>query len=67
MGVDQFGPSAVVIKIRIKTPPQKQWEVARELRRRIKKRFDADRIEIPYPTMSLAGPRRPSETDAPAP
>ncbi|MDA1082797.1 MAG: mechanosensitive ion channel family protein, partial [Gemmatimonadetes bacterium] len=45
--------SQVTIKIRIKTVPLKQWEVGRELRRRIKKAFDAKRIEIPFPHMSV--------------
>jgi small conductance mechanosensitive channel len=32
-----------------KTLPLKQWDVARELRRRIKHRFDAKGIELPFP------------------
>jgi small conductance mechanosensitive channel len=51
--VDAFADSAVVIKVRIKTVPIQQWGVARELRRRIKKAFDAKGIEIPFPHMSL--------------
>ncbi len=53
LGVSEFGDSAVVIKIRIKTRPLKQWMIGRELRRRIKKAFDAESIEIPFPHMSL--------------
>jgi small conductance mechanosensitive channel len=53
LGVDAFDDSAVVIKIRIKTVPLKQWEVGRELRRRIKKAFDAEGIEIPFPHLSV--------------
>jgi moderate conductance mechanosensitive channel len=49
MGVDAFADSAVVIKLRIKTMPLKQWEVGREYRRRLKKTFDARGIEIPFP------------------
>jgi small conductance mechanosensitive channel len=49
MGVDAFGDSAVILKVRIKTMPLKQWEVGRELRRRVKKAFAAAGIEIPYP------------------
>jgi small conductance mechanosensitive channel len=60
LGVDQLADSAVVLKARVKTVPQKQWEVARELRRRIKARFDADGIEIPYPQMALSMRRRPA-------
>ena len=50
LGVDDFADSAVTIKIRIKTRPLKQWMIGRELRRRIKKTFDAQGIEIPFRT-----------------
>lgn len=53
LGVDAFADSAVTIKIRLKTVPLQQWAVARELRRRIKKAFDAKGIEIPFPHLSL--------------
>lgn len=53
LGVDDFAESAVIIKVAITTLPLKQWEVGRELRRRIKKRFDAEGIEIPFPHLSL--------------
>jgi small conductance mechanosensitive channel len=49
LGIDAFGDSAMVLKVRIRTMPLKQWDVGRELRRRIKKAFDAEGIEIPYP------------------
>jgi len=52
-GVDDFADSAVVIKARVKTKPIKQWEVAREYRRRLKKAFDEKGIEIPFPHMSV--------------
>jgi small conductance mechanosensitive channel len=48
LGVDAFEESQVTLKIRIKTLPQKQWEVGREMRRRIKKTFAAKGIEIPF-------------------
>ncbi len=49
LGVDKFADSAVIIKARIKTLPIKQWMVGREMNRRIKKRFDEEGIEIPFP------------------
>ena len=52
-GVDKFGDSAVMIKGRIKTLPIKQWEVGREYLRRLKKAFDKDGIEIPFPHRSI--------------
>ncbi len=53
LGVDKFADSAVVIKVRIKTQPLKQWFVGREMNRRIKKKFDELGIEIPFPQMGL--------------
>lgn len=52
-GVEAFGDSAVVIRIMAKTVPLKQWDVARELRRRIKQRFDQEGIEIPFPQRTV--------------
>lgn len=53
LGVDSFGDSAVVIKARYKTEPVQQFNVGREMNRRIKKRFDNLGIEIPYPHVSV--------------
>jgi small-conductance mechanosensitive channel len=52
-GVESLGDSGVVIRISAKTLPLKQWDVARELRRRIKNRFDREGIEIPFPHTTL--------------
>lgn len=49
LGVDSFGDSAIVIKFFMKTRPLQQWEVKREMLRRIKMRFDELGIEIPFP------------------
>ena len=45
----RFGDWSVTLKLRIKTVPLKQWEVGRELRRRILKVFDEHGIEHPVP------------------
>lgn len=52
-GLDRFADSAVMIKGRIKTKPIKQWDVGREYNRRLKQRFDAAGIEIPFPHRSV--------------
>ena len=49
LGVDDFGDSAVVIRVRFTTVPIQQWTVGREFRRRVKNTFDAKGIEIPFP------------------
>jgi small-conductance mechanosensitive channel len=48
-GVQSLGPDAVVVRVTVKTKPQQQWMVARELRERIKTRFDAEGIAMPNP------------------
>lgn len=52
-GVDDFADSAVIIKGRLKTKPIKQWDVGREYRRRLKKAFDREGVEIPFPHRSI--------------
>lgn len=47
--VDALGESGVTLKVLATTIPLEQWNVAGELRRRIKKTFDAEGIEIPFP------------------
>jgi small conductance mechanosensitive channel len=53
VGIENFADSAVTIRARIKTKPLEQWKVGREYRRRIKKAFDAQGIEIPFPHQTL--------------
>ncbi|MFC1983734.1 mechanosensitive ion channel family protein [Chloroflexota bacterium] len=47
--VDKFGESGIEIKLAGETQPIKQWDVMGELRRRIKRAFDKQGIEIPWP------------------
>ena len=47
--VDDFADSAIIIKILGETKPIKQWDVAGELRKRLKIAFDKENIEIPFP------------------
>jgi len=61
LGVDQFGDSVVIIKFFIKTRPLMQWNVKREMLRRIKKKFDELGIEIPFPHRTVYH-RRESDT-----
>jgi small conductance mechanosensitive channel len=47
LGVDKLADSGAVIKARFKTVPNQQWMVGREMNRRIIKRFEAAKIEMP--------------------
>jgi small conductance mechanosensitive channel len=66
LGVENFGDSQVTLRIVTKTRPLKQWETARELRRRIKAAFDREGIEMPYPhrvVYSRASPKQKVPTE----
>ena len=53
MGVDEFKESSVSIRLWIKTKPLMQWQVRRELNRRMHKRFEKEGIEIPFPQTAV--------------
>jgi small conductance mechanosensitive channel len=46
-GVQSLGPDSVVVRVTLKTMPQQQWIVAREMRERVKTRFDEEGISMP--------------------
>lgn len=49
LGITELADSAVVIRILADTQIGENWQVEREIRRFIKKRFDKENINIPYP------------------
>jgi moderate conductance mechanosensitive channel len=48
LGVQAFGPSGITLRLLFKTLPKEQWGISREFRKRLKTRFQAESIEIPY-------------------
>jgi moderate conductance mechanosensitive channel len=67
MGLDNFTDWAMQLKMRVKTVPLKQWEVGRELRRRIRRALDAAGVNVPFPAMPAVvqpGPREPHNRPA---
>ena len=52
-GVEALGDSAVTLRARLKTWPGDQWAIGRAFNERVKKRFDAAGIEIPFPHLTL--------------
>ncbi len=49
LGITEFSNSSVIIRISVDCTPGSQWAVERDLRLKIKKRFEAEDINIPYP------------------
>ncbi|MBD2682074.1 mechanosensitive ion channel family protein [Nostoc paludosum FACHB-159] len=53
LGIDQFGDRGLIIRVWIKTQPLKQWDVAREFRRRLKIALDEAGISISVPQQAI--------------
>ena len=63
LGVNALGDSAVTLRAVMKVGADDRWLVKREALRRIKNRFDADGIEIPFPHVTVyTGEPPPAET-----
>jgi len=52
-GVDKWAESSVIVRCRFKVLPLEQWNVKREFLHRLKKAFDEEGIEIPYPHLTV--------------
>ena len=64
-GVNEWANSAVMIRARLRCQAQEQFGVRREYLKRLKKAFDAEGIEIPFPHLTVyAG--EPKQGKAPA-
>jgi len=70
-GVEELGPQGALIRTLLRTTPGAQWDVAREFRRRLKNRLDAEGVAISSPLRSsvqrpelpvASSPTFPSET-----
>jgi small conductance mechanosensitive channel len=66
-GVNDFTASAVTLRFRVKTIPLAQWDVGRELRRRVKRALDTRGIQIPFPQMALSYRKGPEDSDQAVP
>ncbi len=62
-GLDQFGASGLVITGQIRTGPGQHWSVRREFYGRVKQRFAAEGIDLPYLYLPAPG-KLPFETAA---
>lgn len=53
LGVTELGESAVILRARLTTIAEERWAVQREALKRVKKRFDAEAITIPFPQITI--------------
>ncbi len=49
LGVQEWSPDLVKLRMTVKTRPNKQWAVQRRLRREILQAYDEHGIDLPYP------------------
>jgi small conductance mechanosensitive channel len=59
LGIERLGDLGVTLRSRMKTLPAQQWNVTREMRRRVKQAFDAKGINVPVtnaPPVASAAP-----------
>ena len=59
--VDNFGDSSIDIKVLGDVKAMKQWELTGEFRKRIKKVFDEEGIEIPWPHTKVYFGNKPGD------
>lgn len=67
LGVERLGEYDVVLRIVAETPPSARIKLERELRRRIKQRFDERGIASPLPRQVVISPGDGAEGEADAP
>ena len=51
--MESLDADGITIRLVVKTKPLSQWNLARELRVRLKDAFDAEGIEIPFPQRTV--------------
>ena len=64
-GVESMGPDGLVIRLVVKTRPLEQWEVARELRQRVKAAFEREGIALGVPTRAVQSVPEPTPKKRP--
>ena len=53
LGPMTLGDTAVILRVEVKTEPGKQWEVGRELRKRILAGCEREGVSLPYPRQEV--------------
>lgn len=52
-GIDRFDQGAAVLRVRMRTAPVMQWDVARAFNLRLKQRMEAEGLDLALPRMSI--------------
>lgn len=65
-GVENFGASAIVLRLAIKVEPGEQFATSRIIRQRLKEAFDREGIEIPFPQQTVWMHQMQPDNDRPA-
>lgn len=65
--VEEFGDSGIIIRAVGDTKPMTQWGIMGELRRRVKRAFDEENIEIPWPHIKLYMGDKPAQEELTCP
>jgi len=53
LGPMTLGDTAVILRVEVKTEPGKQWEIGRELRKRILADCEREGVSLPYPRQEV--------------
>jgi moderate conductance mechanosensitive channel len=64
LGIDRLSPAAVVLRLLVRTAPSKQFDIARELRRRIKLAFESHGIRPPATWRQILASEEPARGQA---
>ncbi|WP_246837744.1 mechanosensitive ion channel domain-containing protein [Salinicola sp. MH3R3-1] len=58
-GIESFDAGAAILRVRMRTAPIMQWDVARAFNLRLKQRFDEQGIDLAVPRMSVVMEQTP--------
>jgi len=66
-GIENFDAGAAILRVRMRTAPIMQWDVARAFNLRLKQRFDEQGIDLAVPRMSVVMEQTPMTTGGTGP
>ena len=55
LGITKLGESSISISIIARTEPMEQWNIERQIRKKVKEEFEKEKIAVPYPKRIIVG------------